>query len=143
MEVEAKRESGGGIVKGPDGRVVVVHQHSNSWSFPKGHVEEGESTLDAARREIEEETGITDLTLVKELGSYERYSIGKDGVGENVEWGLQKKTFFLFTTEQHALHPHVSEISEARYVTLQEAHDLLTHPKDKEFLKSVWSKILE
>jgi 8-oxo-dGTP pyrophosphatase MutT (NUDIX family) len=136
-------ESAGGVVKGPDGRIVLVCQHGNSWSLPKGHVEAGESLRDAAVREIEEETGITDLTYVTDLGSYERYSIGKDGVSENKEWGVQKKTFFLFTTTQHALLPRDpnSEITEARYVTLEEAKDMLTHPKDREFLVSVWDTI--
>lgn len=132
------RGTGGGIVKGPDGRIVLVNQGSNVWSFPKGGVEEGETTLQAAVREVEEETGITQLELVKELGSYERYSIGKGGIGENKELGLQKRTLFLFTTGQHTLHPQDGEIVEVRYVTLDEAYELLKHPKDKEFLKSVW-----
>ncbi|HFC47155.1 MAG TPA: NUDIX domain-containing protein [Dissulfuribacter thermophilus] len=33
------------------------------WDFPKGIVEEGEDPLDAAIREVEEETGINDLTF--------------------------------------------------------------------------------
>lgn len=138
------RESAGGIIKGPDGRVVLVQQNGVSWSFPKGGVEEGETALQAATREIEEETCITDLALVRELGSYERYSISKDGLGENKEWGLQKKTLFLFTTSRSEL-PHRdpdSEITEVRFATLDEAYDLLTHPKDKEFLNTVRS-ILE
>ena len=140
-----QKESAGGIVRGPDGRVVLVRQHGNSWSFPKGAVEEGESLLDAATREIEEETGITQLELKGELGSFERYSIGKDGTGENAEWGMKKRTLFLFVTDQHALHPQDpdGEITEVRYVTLEEAQDLLTHPKDREFLRSVWGKIVE
>ncbi len=139
-EIQKQRESAGGIIKGPDGRIVVVCQHGNSWSLPKGGMEEGETPLQAAEREIKEETGITQLELVQELGSYERRSIGKGGVGENLEREPSKRTFFLFTTTQHVLHPldPSTEITEARYVTREEAVELLTHPKDKEFLKSVW-----
>ncbi len=137
------KESAGGIIKGPDGRIVLVCQHGNSWSFPKGGVEEGETLLQAAIREIEEETGITQLQLVKELGSYERYSIGKDGTGEYPEWGMKKRTLFLFTTMQHALHPKDDEVTEARYVSLDEAAELLTHEKDKEFFVSVRDTIEE
>ncbi|MCX6819774.1 MAG: NUDIX domain-containing protein [Candidatus Adlerbacteria bacterium] len=135
------RESAGGIVVGPDGRIVLVFQHGNSWSFPKGGVEEGETSAQAATREIYEEAGITQLEFVEELGSYERSSIGKDGIGEHIEWGLQKKTLFLCTTKQHALQPHDSEVTEARYVTLDEATEMLTHPKDREFLTSVRGRI--
>jgi len=35
----------------------------NYWDFPKGEVESGEAPLDAARREVEEETGIVDLSF--------------------------------------------------------------------------------
>lgn len=138
------RESAGGIIKGPDGRIVLVQQHGNSWSFPKGGVEEGETALQAAMREIKEESGITEITFVRDLGSYERYSISKDGLGENKDWGLQKKTLFLFTTSQSELphHDPDDEITEVRWATLDEAYELLTHPKDKEFLGSVRS-ILE
>ncbi len=72
-QIQKQRESAGGIIKGPDGRIVIVRQHGDSWSFPKGGVEDTETPLDAATREIKEETGITQLELVQELGSYERY----------------------------------------------------------------------
>lgn len=51
----------GGIVVRPDEDglfVAVVHRpHRGDWSFPKGHVEEGEQLAAAALREVEEETG--------------------------------------------------------------------------------------
>jgi len=133
------QESAGGVVRGPDGRIVLVRQHGNSWSFPKGHVEEGESRLDAAQREIFEETGIADLELVKELGSYERYSIGKNGIGEDQDRGFRRRTIFLFTTRATVLKPQEvgGEITDARFVTPDEALEMLTHPKDREFFKSV------
>ncbi len=121
-----------------------MNQGSNVWSFPKGGIEPGEDIQKAAEREVEEETGITQLECVEELGSYERYRIGKGGVGEDIAAGLMKRTIFFFRTNQHALHPKdAQEIIDVRYVTLDEAYELLTHPKDKEFLKSVWSKIEE
>jgi 8-oxo-dGTP pyrophosphatase MutT (NUDIX family) len=54
--------AGGGIVlrDGPDGpEVVVVHRpRYDDWSLPKGKLGRGESVLDAARREVAEETGL-------------------------------------------------------------------------------------
>lgn len=136
-------ESAGGVVRNSEGNIILVEQHGNSWSFPKGHVEEGESALEAAQREISEETGITDLVFQKELGSYERYSISKDGTGENKEWGMRKRTLFLFSTTQKefTIHDPGGEITNARWVSLDEALELLTHPKDREFLRSVRSTI--
>jgi 8-oxo-(d)GTP phosphatase len=136
---ERVRESAGGIIVGPQGSIVLVEQHGNSWSFPKGGIEEGESPLVAAQREIEEETGLTELTYIKPLGSYTRYSLALDGKTENPAWGNRKRTFFLFTTAQTTFHTHdpQGEITQVRWVSIEEALQLLTHPKDKEFLESV------
>ena len=43
--------------------LLIRHKNSSVWSFPKGHVEQGENELQTALREIAEETGVTDLTL--------------------------------------------------------------------------------
>jgi 8-oxo-dGTP pyrophosphatase MutT (NUDIX family) len=134
------RASAGGIVLSPEGKMLLVCQHNNSWSFPKGGIEPGESALEAARREIHEEAGITELTLLSELGSYERYSIAKDGVGEQKELGLRPRTLFLFSTHASPKPDNV-ETTDVRWVTPDEALLLLTHPKDKEFFASVRSKV--
>ena len=134
------RASAGGIILNPEGKVLLVRQHNNSWSFPKGGIEPNETPLMAARREIAEEAGITELTLLSELGSYERYSIAKDGVGEQTALGLRPRTLFLFST--HATpKPDNVETTDVRWVTTDEALELLTHPKDKEFFESVRDKI--
>jgi putative (di)nucleoside polyphosphate hydrolase len=137
------RESAGGIIVNLEGKIALVEQHGNSWSFPKGGIEEGETLLAAAKREIFEETGVTELTYVCDLGSYERYSISLDGKGENPAYGMRKRTFFLFTTNETAFRqePHDAEITQMRWVTVDEGLELLTHPKDKEFLESLREKI--
>lgn len=135
------RASAGGIIVRSDGRLVLVEQHGNSWSFPKGGVEEGESELDAALREIQEETGLTDLALVAPLGSYTRYSLARDGKTEDTAMGLRPRTFFLFRAGSDALAPEDREVTRAEWVTFEEALLRLTHPKDKEFLRSVEDKV--
>src|SRR4051794_29324422 len=67
--------SAGGVVTNANGEVLVVNQRGTSWSLPKGHIEEGEEALEAARREIYEESGLTDLALIKPLGTYRRSRI--------------------------------------------------------------------
>ncbi len=113
------------------------------WSLPKGGLEEGESKAECARREIEEETGIKELELVGELGAYERYSIAQGGVGEERGRPMGNRTFFLFKTTEHELRPSDldGEITEARWVSIDEALSLLTHPKDVEFLSSVRDRV--
>ena len=48
----------GGIIVNEFQEVVIVSQNHDSWSLPKGHVEKNETILNAATREIHEETGL-------------------------------------------------------------------------------------
>lgn len=131
-----KTNVAGGVVLNTDGDVLVVSQNNDSWSLPKGHVDPGETALEAAMREVAEESGITELTLVKELGTYERYRIGKGGVGDDTS-ELKAITMFLFTTTQRDLAPTDIQNPEAKWVSPASVPDLLTHPKDKAFFESI------
>ncbi len=57
-------------------QVLVVNQRGLSWSLPKGHLEEGEKTLAAARREIYEESGLKDLKPIDPDNSEARWVDG-------------------------------------------------------------------
>jgi bis(5'-nucleosidyl)-tetraphosphatase len=65
--VKPKKLSAGAVVlrrREPDGgwRCLVLRVYRN-WDFPKGLVEPGEEPLEAALREVTEETGLRDLSL--------------------------------------------------------------------------------
>ncbi len=62
--------SAGGIVLASGSReVLLLHESAEDrWCFPKGHVDPGESLEGAALREVREETGLSDLSLGKEVG---------------------------------------------------------------------------
>ena len=129
----------GGVVINKDGLVLVVSQNGNSWSLPKGHIDEGENKIQAVIREIYEESGINELELIKELGSYERYRIGLDGGEDKSE--LKKIFMFSFKTSQNILKPIDPSNPEARWVKKEIVAELLTHKKDKEFFLSVVSEV--
>lgn len=131
--------SAGGVVVNLSGEVLVVNQNHNSWSLPKGHIDEGENALQAAKREIYEESGVSELVLVAELGSYERYKIAPNGGEDSSE--LKRMTFFLFQTRQIKLAPVDPANPEALWVKPEAVAGLLTHPKDKEFFLGVLDKI--
>lgn len=129
-------ESAGGVVVNSLKEVAVVSQKGDSWSLPKGHIDPGETPQMAAEREVREETGITKLVFVRDLGVYERYKIGKGGVGEDGE-ELKRIYMFLFRTTQQALAPEDPMNPEARWVPIEKVAELLTHPKDKAFFENV------
>lgn len=130
-----RTHSAGGVVLNKQGQVLVVNQRGKSWSLPKGHIEAGEETLAAARREIYEESGLADLTYVKELGSYERRRIGIGGGESGSE--IKVLTFFLFHCDGGEPKPIDPDNPEARWVDPDRVCELLTHPRDREFFQSI------
>lgn len=131
--------SAGGVVMGPAGKIIVVSQHGTSWSLPKGHLNEGESELVGAKREIYEETGIIDLELIKKLGIISRYRL--DNKGDEVKTEKKNITIFLFKTKTEILKPVDSDNPEAIWVAKEDVINYLTHKKDKEFFMSVVDEI--
>ena len=126
-------QSAGGIVVGPNKKILVVKQlgQNVSYSLPKGHIESWEDPLKAATREIFEEGGISELNLIKFLGSYER---------TNISDPTETKTIFmfLFHTDQAELVSYdPDQDTEPSWVGVDHVKDLLTHPRDKEFFEKV------
>ncbi len=131
--------SAGGIVVSSKGKVLVVNQHGTSWSLPKGHIEEGEDPFTAAKREIYEESGVKNLELIEDLGTYQRYRISKKGSEDISE--LKIIHIYLFKTNQIDLKPIDPENPEAIWVDKFYVVNYLTHQKDKEFFLSIIDKI--
>tara|TARA_B000000609_G_C24101150_1_gene308521 strand:+ start:126 stop:554 length:429 start_codon:yes stop_codon:yes gene_type:complete len=128
-----KVECAGGIIFNQKNEVVIVNQNHDSWSLPKGHIDEGETPIDAAIREIYEETGIINPKLVKKIGHYDRYRIGLDGKDDLSE--LKTIHIFLFKSEQEKLKPLDKNNPEAKWVDIHEVENYLTHKEDIKFFK--------
>ncbi len=122
-------KSAGGIVVN-SGKVIVVLQYGKVWTFPKGHVKEGETKLQTAKREIFEEAGLTKIEYVRDLGHYTRPRIDQPAKTKTIY-------MYLFTTKQTDLRPRDSKINEARFVDKSKIVDILTAEKDKEFFKKL------
>jgi diadenosine hexaphosphate hydrolase (ATP-forming) len=128
-------ESAGGIILNEKGEVLLVEQRHGVWSLPKGHLEGSETPLEAALREIDEETGIEKPEFKKELGCYTRYKIAKDGGDDHGE--LKTLHFFLFTTTEVKTKPKDRTIAGIRWFKPKDVSHRLTHPKDREFFEAV------
>lgn len=120
----------GGVVWNKSKGIAVVNQNHNSWSLPKGHVEDGERTLDAAIREIKEESGIplSALTFVREIAHYQRKRTKlRDGDTDE----FRDITLFLFMTDWDTLLPEDPENPEALWIPPAIVPDMLTNAVDK------------
>jgi 8-oxo-dGTP pyrophosphatase MutT (NUDIX family) len=120
----------GGVVWNPSLGIAVVNQNNDSWSLPKGHVEAGETHIEAAIREIHEETGVppSALAFVREVASYERGQI-MHSAQDIME--LRHITLYLFTTDWGILAPIDQANPEALWVKPVNVSTLLSHPIDK------------
>lgn len=106
--------------------VLLRHRFGGHWSFPKGHVEAGETERQTALREVREETGLSIRLL--------------DGFRESVEYfpqaGVKKQVvYFLGVAQGDELVRQEEEISELRWAPLLEAGDLVTFANDKRLIR--------
>ncbi len=70
QEIVREPTSGGIVFRhGSDGlEILLIQDAKDRWTIPKGHIEEGETAVQAARREIGEEAGLTEIDMLGWLG---------------------------------------------------------------------------
>ena len=116
----------GGVVRNAQGDVLLLKHKSGSWVFPKGHVEPGETSLEAALREVEEEAGVV-ATCPDESRTYTtRY--------QNNRGELREITYFALRTD--APKPTLREalFKEGDFFAPRRALAQLSFEEDKEML---------
>lgn len=120
--------AGAAVFRREAGRILFLLVYSNRtkiWGFPKGHIEPGESELDAARREIREETGLTSFRQVQGFRREEVYgtvSRRAPYAGQKIE---KHAAYYLFETAEERVTIDGDEIGEYRWLGLDEALPLL------------------
>ena len=129
--------AGGVVVRGEprleDEQVVVIvptrraPDGSRVLALPKGHVDPGETPLQAAEREVREETGIV-AEPVRELGEA-RYWYRREGRSIS-----KAVSFYLFSYVEGDTEDHDDEVEEARWIDLEEAQTALTHAAEREMV---------
>lgn len=102
--------------------LLIKHVNSGHWSFPKGHVEAGETEVETALREIKEETGI-DVIIDPTFRETVTYNPRKDSQKVVVYFIAKAKNFDYVRQE--------SEIAEIKWVDAGCADSVLTYENDK------------
>jgi 8-oxo-dGTP pyrophosphatase MutT (NUDIX family) len=119
---EPIRAAGGVVVS--DGKVLLVHRpRYDDWTLPKGKLDQGESSEDAALREVEEETGLR-CTLGRELPST-KYTVGTRP---------KEVRYWLMEPESEAPFEPNDETDDLRWLTRDEAMRLLSYDRDRDVL---------
>lgn len=107
------------------------------WEFPKGGVDPGETAMQAALRELEEETGLTP-SEVRLLPGFERTESYRFMVGEGERRALVHKrvTYFLAEAVTNHIEISASEATEFAWLELEEAIRRVRYTDRRSLLRS-------
>jgi len=123
-----KYEKSCGAVIFNEGKVLVIQQAAGHWGFPKGHVEEGETEIETAIREIKEETNL-DVEINEKFRYVETYS-PKEDVEKDVVFFIAKKVGGDIKAQE-------AEVQKIQWFSVEEAMEKLTFESAKNVLRNV------
>ena len=96
-------EAAGGIVQNDKKEILFIYR-LNKWDLPKGKVEKGEDLETCAVREVEEETGVTNLTVQNKIGeTYHTYNAFGKHFLKTTHW------YYLTCLSEQTLVPQTEE----------------------------------
>jgi ADP-ribose pyrophosphatase YjhB (NUDIX family) len=136
-KIALRTSAGGVIVRIEQGKAYIALVNEKPFEIyvlPKGGVEQGEGWEEAARREIEEEAGLSDLLLIEYLGTRERLTYDKR------KWVTTH--YYLFLTDQKEGKPTDPEHDyTCEWFSIDELPEMLW-PEQRELLDSCKKKLL-
>jgi 8-oxo-dGTP pyrophosphatase MutT (NUDIX family) len=113
--------------KGKEPYFLLVQQKGNYWAFPKGHKEGNETDIETAKRELWEETSVTELEWQTEPTFHNHYHFEKEGQ----KYSKNNTYFLAFAAEKFASAPQpqfTHEILGGAWATYAEALKLINFP---------------
>lgn len=121
------REDGGALLQLRDDIPTIMDP--GIWVFPGGHIEEGESPLEGAMREFEEET-LYRCEWLEEIGTYSGGELGYDD---------SFRATFFWTVYDGVQHVECREGQDLKFVKFEEIEELPKRP----YLTMIWRLSLE
>ena len=130
--------AGGVVVRGEDTIVIVPVRRAASGravvALPKGHVDPGETAVEAAAREVREEAGV-ETEPVEKLGDV-RYWYQR--AGQRI---AKQVSFFLCEYRSGDPADHDSEVEVARWMPLAEAATALSYKGEREMVERALERL--
>jgi 8-oxo-dGTP pyrophosphatase MutT (NUDIX family) len=127
--------AGGVAFRKQDGQVEVALISvgaDNRWQLPKGLVDKGESTEDAAIREVREEAGI-DTEIVTRIDKVEYWYFWKEN-GQRIRYH-KFVYFYLLRYKAGDVRDHDHEVNDARWVNIDDAIKMLAFDNEKKIME--------
>ena len=127
--MKLKKEKSCGCIIIKNKKVLLVYEKNrNFWGFPKGHMEDGETEIETALREVKEEVGL-DVEIDKERRYTLNYVI-RDEIDKTTVLYIAKAKSEEITMQEQ-------EIENVRWCDFEEALNTLTFDNWKEMFKKV------
>jgi 8-oxo-dGTP pyrophosphatase MutT (NUDIX family) len=113
-------EAAGGLVYNTSGQYLFIFRRG-FWDLPKGKVETGESVMNTAYREVEEETGISNLSVTRSLGcTYHAYKEAEVQILKQTYWFEMKSKITRTPIPQKS-----EDITHANWLEKSEIRDVV------------------
>ena len=112
--------------------LLIRSRRDRSWGFPKGHLLAGEDLLSGAMRELWEETGIREVTLIPGFAEHVTYRVNRGGKSRH-----KTVTYFLGRVETPAVRLS-EEHSEHCWAVVEDARKLLTFDNLRALVTRAW-----
>ena len=105
--------------------ILLIKHNKGHWSFPKGHMENGETEYQTAIREVKEETNL-DIKIYDGFRYVTTYS-PKENVMKDV-------VYFLSTPINNEIKPQLEEVQKIEWINENEAKNIITYKEDIKIL---------
>lgn len=113
--------------------LLVKNSKGGHWGLPKGTPELNEVPLETAVRELEEETGITEIKIKESITFKESYVFEQNKKSYN-----KTNTYFIGFVSKMDLNNNLDEIDEIKWVEIDKAKDILTYQSSADTINSLY-----
>jgi nucleoside triphosphatase len=126
----------GALIINPKGKILLIKSHKwkNKYTIPGGHIELGETMIEALKREVKEETGLNIFNI--------KFLCFQEFIFDSIFWRKKHFIFFDFVCETKGSEVKLNtEGEEFLWISAEEALELPVEPYAKHSIKEYLKRI--